>query len=100
MSFFLEILHPKRRLLISFILLGAFSFSQFIDRISKIGVSNLSCASLEYLFTELGVYRVITRITSNNPSSITLVSFKVIVTLETSSLNIVITGILILVIFG
>jgi hypothetical protein len=56
--------------------------------------------SLQYLFPELGIYQVITRITSTNPLSITLASFKVIVTLETSSLNIVITGILILVIFG
>jgi hypothetical protein len=56
--------------------------------------------SLEYLFPELGVYQVITRITSTNPLSITLASFKVIVTLETSSLNIAITGIVILVIFG
>ena len=56
--------------------------------------------SLEYLFPELGVYQVITRINSTNPSSITLASFKVIVTLETSLLNIVITGIVILVIFG
>ena len=56
--------------------------------------------SLEYLFPELGAYQVITRITSANPLSITLASFKVIVTLETSSLNIVITCILILVIFG
>jgi hypothetical protein len=43
---------------------------------------------------------VITRINSTNPSSTTLASFKVIVTLETSLLNIVITGIIILVIFG
>ncbi len=56
--------------------------------------------SLEYLFPELGVYQVITRITSINPLSIALASFKVIVTLETSSLNIVITGFVILVIFG
>ena len=55
--------------------------------------------SLQYLFPELGVYQVITRITSTNPLSITLASFKVIVTLETSSLNIVITGIVILVVF-
>jgi hypothetical protein len=56
--------------------------------------------SLEYLFPELGVYQVITRINSIDPSSITLASFRVIVTLETSLLNIVITGIVILVIFG
>jgi len=55
--------------------------------------------SVQYLFPELGVYQVITRITSTNPLSITLASFKVIVTLETSSLNIVITGIVILVVF-
>jgi hypothetical protein len=56
--------------------------------------------TLEYLFPELGVYQVITRINSTNLSSITLASFKVIVTLDTSLLNIVITGIVILVIFG
>jgi hypothetical protein len=56
--------------------------------------------SLEYLFPELGVYQVITRITSTNPFSISMASFRVVVTLETSLLNIVITGILILVIFG
>ena len=43
---------------------------------------------------------MITRINSTNPSSITLASFQVIVTLETSLLNIAITGITILVIFG
>jgi hypothetical protein len=43
---------------------------------------------------------VITRITSTNPLSISLASFKVMVTLETTSLNIMITGIVILVIFG
>ncbi|MFY9871496.1 MAG: hypothetical protein WAK17_17410, partial [Candidatus Nitrosopolaris sp.] len=36
--------------------------------------------SLEYLFPELGVYQVITRINSIDPSSITLASFRVIVT--------------------
>jgi hypothetical protein len=56
--------------------------------------------SLEYLFPELGAYHVITRIDSTNPSSITLASFRVIVTLETSFLNIIITGIVILVIFS
>jgi hypothetical protein len=48
--------------------------------------------SLQYLFPELGAYHVITRMTLTHPLSITLASFKVIVTLETSSLNIVITG--------
>ncbi|HYA83424.1 MAG TPA: hypothetical protein VEH06_08245 [Candidatus Bathyarchaeia archaeon] len=56
--------------------------------------------TLECLFPELGVYHVITRINSTNPSSITLASFRVIVTLETSFLNIIVTGIVILVIFG
>jgi hypothetical protein len=56
--------------------------------------------SVEYLFPELGIYQVITRINSTNPSLLALASFKVIVTLETSFSNIVITGIAILVIFG
>lgn len=56
--------------------------------------------SLECLFPELGIYQVITRINSTNPSLLALASFKVIVTLETSFSNIVITGIAILVIFG
>ena len=56
--------------------------------------------SLQYLFPELGVYQVITRITSTNPLSIILASFKVIVTTETSPLNIVVTGIVILVVFS
>ena len=56
--------------------------------------------TLEGLFPELGVYHVVTRINSTNPSSITLASFRLIVTMETSFLNIVITGIVILVIFG
>ncbi|HXX96025.1 MAG TPA: hypothetical protein VEL11_02775, partial [Candidatus Bathyarchaeia archaeon] len=56
--------------------------------------------TLECLFPELGVYHVITRLNSTNPSSITLTSFRVTVTLETSFLNIIITGIVILVIFS
>ena len=56
--------------------------------------------SLQYVFPNLGNYQVITQIKSTNPSSIMLASFQVIVTLETSLLNIVITGIIILVIFG
>ena len=56
--------------------------------------------SLQYVFPNLGNYQVITQIKSTNPSSIMLASFQVIVTLETSLLNIVITGITILVIFG
>lgn len=56
--------------------------------------------SVEYLFPELGIYQVITRINSTNSSLLALASFKVIVTLETSLSNIVITGIAILVIFG
>src|SRR5215469_3272137 len=56
--------------------------------------------TLEGLFPELGVYHVITRLNSANPSSITLASFRLIVTMETRFLNIVITGIVILVIFG
>jgi hypothetical protein len=56
--------------------------------------------SVEYLFPELGIYQVITRINSTNPSLLALALFKVIVILETSFSNIVITGIAILVIFG
>jgi hypothetical protein len=57
--------------------------------------------SVEYLPPELGIYQAITRINSAaNPSLIALASFKVIVTLETSFSNIIITGIAILVIFG
>jgi hypothetical protein len=57
--------------------------------------------SVEYIPPELGIYQVITRINSTtNPSLIALASFKVIVTLETSFSNIIITGIVILVIFG
>jgi hypothetical protein len=56
--------------------------------------------SVEYLFPELGIYQVIARINSTNPSLLVLASFKVTVTLETSFSNIVITGIAILVIFG
>ena len=55
--------------------------------------------TLECLFPELGVYHVITRIRTTNPSS-TVVSLIENVTLETSFLNIIITGIVILVIFG
>ena len=54
---------------------------------------------MEYLFPELGVYQVITRINSSNPSSVTLSSFEVTIKLETS-IVIVITGIAILVIFA
>ena len=56
--------------------------------------------SVEYLPPELGIYQVIARINSTNPSLIALASFKVIVTLETSFSNIILTGIAILVIFG
>jgi len=57
--------------------------------------------SVEYHPPELGIYQVITRINSTtNPSLIALASFKVIVTLETSFSNIIITGITIVVIFG
>jgi hypothetical protein len=57
--------------------------------------------SVKYLPPELGIYQVITRINSTtNPSLIALASFKVIVTLETSFSNIIITGIAILLIFG
>ena len=56
--------------------------------------------SVEYLPPELGIYQVITRVNSTNPSLLALASFKVIVTLETSFSNIIITGIAILVIFG
>ncbi|MGA9151158.1 MAG: hypothetical protein WBZ36_11320, partial [Candidatus Nitrosopolaris sp.] len=56
--------------------------------------------SVEYLFPDLGIYQVITRINSTNSSLLALASFKVIVTLDTSLSNIVTTGIAILVIFG
>ena len=43
--------------------------------------------SVKYLFPDSGMYQVITRINSNNPQSISLASFRVIVTPETSSLE-------------
>jgi hypothetical protein len=55
--------------------------------------------TLEYLFPELGAYQVIMRTNSTNLSSIALASFNVSVTLDSSFLNTVITGIVILVIF-
>lgn len=55
---------------------------------------------VRYEFPELGIYQVITRVSSINPHLLALASFKVIVTLETNFSNIVITGIAILVIFG
>jgi hypothetical protein len=56
--------------------------------------------SVEYLPPELGIYQVIARINSTESSLIALASFKVIVTLETSFSNIIITGIAVVVIFG
>ena len=43
--------------------------------------------SVKYLFPNSGMYQVITRINSNNPQSIMLASFTIIVTPETSSLG-------------
>jgi hypothetical protein len=52
--------------------------------------------SVKYLFPDSGMYQVITRINSNNPPSIMLASFRVIVTSETSSLSYIITLIIII----
>jgi len=51
--------------------------------------------SVKYLFPNPGMYQVITRINSNNPQSIMLASFRVIVTPETSSLTYIITPVII-----
>ena len=47
--------------------------------------------SVKYLFPDSGFYQIITRINSNNPPSISLASFSVIVTPETGSLSFIIT---------
>jgi hypothetical protein len=46
---------------------------------------------VKYLFPDSGFYQIITRINSNNPPSISLASFSVIVTPKTSSLSFIIT---------
>jgi hypothetical protein len=51
--------------------------------------------SVKYLFPNPGMYQVITRINSNNPQSIMLASFRVVVTPETSSLTYIITPVII-----
>jgi hypothetical protein len=52
--------------------------------------------SVKYLFADSGIYQVITRIKSNNPQSIMLASFRVIVTPQTSSLTYIITPVIII----
>jgi hypothetical protein len=52
--------------------------------------------SVKYLFPDSGMYQVITRINSNNPQSIMLASFRVIVTPETRSLTYIITPVIII----
>ncbi|HYA85201.1 MAG TPA: hypothetical protein VEH06_17410 [Candidatus Bathyarchaeia archaeon] len=47
--------------------------------------------SVKYLFPDSGFYQIITRINSNNPPSILLASFSVIVTPQTSSVSFIIT---------
>lgn len=47
--------------------------------------------SVKYLFPDSGFYQIITRINSNNPQSISLASFSVIVTPENGSLSFIIT---------
>ena len=56
--------------------------------------------SVKYPFPDSGVYQVITRINSNNPPSIMLASFRVIVTPETSSLSFIITLLVIIAIIA
>jgi hypothetical protein len=56
--------------------------------------------SIKYLFSDLRIYEVILQIHSDNPASVTLASFKVVVTQETSLSNIITTAILIVIIFG
>ena len=51
--------------------------------------------SVRYLFPDSGFYQIITRINSNNPPSISLASFSVIVTPQTSSLSFIITLVII-----
>ncbi|MFZ0510599.1 MAG: hypothetical protein WAM14_03245 [Candidatus Nitrosopolaris sp.] len=52
--------------------------------------------SVKYLFPDSSIYQVITRINSNNPPSIMLASFSVIVTPEISSLSFIITLVIII----
>ena len=52
--------------------------------------------SVKYIFPNSGMYQVITRINSNNPQSTMLASFRVIVTLETSSLSYIIAPVIII----
>jgi hypothetical protein len=52
--------------------------------------------SVKYLFPNPGMYQVITRINSNNPQSIMLASFRVIVTPQTSSLTYIITPVIVI----
>lgn len=88
-----------KNLLATVVIISNSSGHEKIFRFKNITASNGNF-SLQYVFRNLGNYQVITRINSTNPSSITLASFQVIVMLETGLLNIVITGITILVIFG
>jgi hypothetical protein len=87
-----------KNLLARVVIISNSSGQEKIFKIKDIPVPNGNF-SMEYLFPELGVYQVITRINSSNPSSVTLSSFEVIVKLETSLLNIGL-GITILVIFA
>jgi len=52
--------------------------------------------SVKYLFPDSGIYQVITRINSNNPPSIMLATFTVIVAPETSSLSFIIVLVIII----
>jgi hypothetical protein len=52
--------------------------------------------SVKYLFPDSGMYQVITRINLNNPQSVMLASFMVIVTPKTSSLSYIITPVIII----
>jgi hypothetical protein len=54
--------------------------------------------SVKYLFPDSGFYQIITRINSNNPPSISLASFSVIVTPDTGSLSFIITLLVIIII--
>ncbi|MFY9873264.1 MAG: hypothetical protein WAK17_26440 [Candidatus Nitrosopolaris sp.] len=51
--------------------------------------------SVKYLFPDSGIYQVITRINSNNPPSIMLATFTIIVIPETSSLGFIISLVII-----
>jgi hypothetical protein len=56
--------------------------------------------SVKYLFPDSGIYQVITRINSNNPSSIMLGSFSVIVTPETNPSFIITLVIIVAILVG